>query len=100
MENGKILSLVGGDSSVALIQVRSAGQVGRNASAWNSRVRWRRWLDVTVVWLYNGKRHKSSALSGMKMALDAARRQQIVDRIANRIAGLGMTAPAVLFLEM
>jgi hypothetical protein len=34
------------------------------------------------------------------MALDAARRQQIIDRIANRIAGLGMTAPAVLFLEM
>jgi hypothetical protein len=34
------------------------------------------------------------------MALDAARRQQIIDRFANRIAGLGMTAPAVLFLEM
>ena len=34
------------------------------------------------------------------MALDAARRQQIIDRIARRIAGLGMTAPAVLFLEM
>ena len=34
------------------------------------------------------------------MALDIARRQQIVDRVANRIAGLGLTAPAVLFLEM
>lgn len=34
------------------------------------------------------------------MALDAARRQQIVDRAANRIAGLGLTAPAILFLEM
>jgi hypothetical protein len=34
------------------------------------------------------------------MALDAARRQQIIDRMARRIAGLGMTAPAVLFLEM
>ena len=34
------------------------------------------------------------------MALDAARRQQLIDRIAHRIAGLGMTAPAVLFLEM
>ena len=34
------------------------------------------------------------------MALDVARRQQMIDRIANRIAGLGMTAPAVLFLEM
>ena len=34
------------------------------------------------------------------MALDTARRQQLIDRIAHRIAGLGMTAPAVLFLEM
>jgi hypothetical protein len=34
------------------------------------------------------------------MALDASRRQQLIDRFARRIAGLGMTAPAVLFLEM
>ena len=34
------------------------------------------------------------------MALDAARREQIIERVARRIAGLGMTAPAVLFLEM
>ena len=34
------------------------------------------------------------------MTLDAARRQQIIDRAADRIAGLGMTAPAILFLEM
>ena len=34
------------------------------------------------------------------MALDATRRQEIIDRTARRIAGLGMTAPAVLFLEM
>lgn len=34
------------------------------------------------------------------MALDVSRRQQLIDRFARRIAGLGMTAPAVLFLEM
>jgi hypothetical protein len=34
------------------------------------------------------------------MALDAAHRQQVIDRTANRLAGLGLTAPAVLFLEM
>ena len=34
------------------------------------------------------------------MPLDAARRQQVIDRTAHRLAGLGLTAPAVLFLEM
>ncbi len=34
------------------------------------------------------------------MALDATRRQQLIDRLAHRIAELGMTAPAILFLEM
>jgi hypothetical protein len=34
------------------------------------------------------------------MALDASRRQQLIDRFARRIAELGLTAPAVLFLEM
>ena len=34
------------------------------------------------------------------MALDAARRQQVIDRTAHRLAALGLTAPAVLFLEM
>jgi hypothetical protein len=33
------------------------------------------------------------------MPLDEQRRQQLVDRFARRIAGLGMTAPAILFLE-
>ncbi len=34
------------------------------------------------------------------MGLDASRRQQLIDRFARRVAGLGLTAPAVLFLEM
>lgn len=34
------------------------------------------------------------------MVLDASRRQQLIDRFARRIAALGLTAPAVLFLEM
>ena len=34
------------------------------------------------------------------MALDASRREQLIDRFAHRIAGLGVTAPAILFLEM
>lgn len=34
------------------------------------------------------------------MTLDTPRRQQLIDRLAHRIAGLGMTAPAILFLEM
>lgn len=34
------------------------------------------------------------------MALDTTRRQQLIDRFARRIAGLGMAAPAILFLEM
>ncbi len=33
------------------------------------------------------------------MALDAQRRQQILNRFARRIADLGLTAPAILFLE-
>ena len=35
-----------------------------------------------------------------KMALDKLRRQQLIDRMARRIADLGLTAPAILFLEM
>jgi hypothetical protein len=34
------------------------------------------------------------------MDLDASRRQQLIDRVAQQIAGRGMTAPAILFLEM
>lgn len=34
------------------------------------------------------------------MALDAPRRQQLIDGFARRVAGLGLTAPAILFLEM
>lgn len=34
------------------------------------------------------------------MALDISRRQQLIDRCARRIADLGLTAPAILFLEM
>ena len=34
------------------------------------------------------------------MALEASRRQQLIDRFARHVARLGMTAPAVLFLEM
>jgi hypothetical protein len=34
------------------------------------------------------------------MTLDAQRRQELIDRFARRLAGLGMTAPAILFLEM
>ncbi len=34
------------------------------------------------------------------MALDTLRRQQLIDQIAHRITELGMTAPAILFLEM
>ena len=34
------------------------------------------------------------------MTLDALRRQQLIDRFAHRIARLGLTAPAILFLEM
>ena len=34
------------------------------------------------------------------MDLDASRRQQLIDRVAQQIVGRGMTAPAILFLEM
>jgi hypothetical protein len=34
------------------------------------------------------------------MDLDASRRQQLIERVAQQIAGRGMTAPAILFLEM
>ena len=34
------------------------------------------------------------------MDLDASRRQQLIDRVVQQIAGRGMTAPAILFLEM
>jgi hypothetical protein len=34
------------------------------------------------------------------MALDTQRRQQLIDRMALRIADLRLTAPAILFLEM
>ncbi len=34
------------------------------------------------------------------MALDTPRRQQLIDRFVRRIDGLGLTAPAILFLEM
>lgn len=34
------------------------------------------------------------------MTLDTPRRQQLIDRFARRIGALGMTAPAILFLEM
>jgi hypothetical protein len=34
------------------------------------------------------------------MALDLSRRQQLIDRLARRIDNLGLTAPAILFLEM
>lgn len=34
------------------------------------------------------------------MALDLSRRQQLIDRLARRIVDLGLTAPAILFLEM
>ncbi len=40
------------------------------------------------------------ALSVSKeMALSLERRQQLIERLVRRIAGLGMTAPAILFLE-
>jgi hypothetical protein len=34
------------------------------------------------------------------MTLDTTRRKELIDRFAHRITGLGMTAPAILFLEM
>ncbi len=34
------------------------------------------------------------------MALDAQRRQQLIDGVASRISALELTAPAILFLEM
>ena len=34
------------------------------------------------------------------MTLDLLRRQQLIDRLARRTADLGLTAPAILFLEM
>jgi hypothetical protein len=34
------------------------------------------------------------------MDLDASRRQQLIERVAQQIAGRGMAAPAILFLEM
>lgn len=32
--------------------------------------------------------------------MDAPRRQQLIDRVASRIAQMGFIAPAILFLEM
>ena len=32
--------------------------------------------------------------------MDAQRRQQLIDRVADRIAQMGYIAPAILFLEM
>ena len=34
------------------------------------------------------------------MALDPSRRQQLIDRFARRVGELGLTAPAILFLEL
>ena len=33
------------------------------------------------------------------MPLDVQRRQELIDRFAQRVAQMGMTAPAILFLE-
>ena len=33
------------------------------------------------------------------MTLDAQRRQELIERFARRVAQMGMTAPAILFLE-
>jgi hypothetical protein len=35
-----------------------------------------------------------------EMTLDTSRRQLLIERLTRRIADLGLTAPAILFLEM
>jgi|OpeIllAssembly_1097287.scaffolds.fasta_scaffold49483_2 hypothetical protein len=39
------------------------------------------------------------SIQGREDATDAQRREQLLDRLARRIAESGMTAPAILFLE-